>query len=72
MIRQHWPMSEEAHTNNNYYNNTVVSQVSTHAWRLNTYMYNDNITRNFGLHGRLLGIKIPYVWIKVATVTVAP
>ena len=39
---------------------TVVSQVSAHG-RL-------NITRDFGPHGRLPGIKIPYVCIEAATV----
>ena len=39
---------------------TVVSQVSTHGHL--------NITHNFGPHGRLPGIKIPYVCIEAATV----
>ena len=38
---------------------TVVSRVSAHG-RL-------NITRDFGPHGRLPGIKIPYVYIEAAT-----
>ena len=44
-----------------YYRYTVVSRVSTHG-RL-------NITRDFGPHGRLPGIKIPYICIEAATVT---
>ena len=40
--------------------NTVVSWVSAHG-RL-------NIPRNFGPHGRLPGIKLPYVCIEAATV----
>ena len=39
---------------------TVVSRVSAHG-RL-------NITRDFGPHGHLPGIKIPYVCIEAATV----
>ena len=40
---------------------TVVSQVSTYGHL--------SITCNFGPHGRLPGIKIPYVCIEAATVT---
>jgi hypothetical protein len=40
---------------------TVVSRVNTHG-RL-------NITHDFGPHGRLPGIKIPYVCIEAAIVT---
>ena len=43
------------------YTITVVSRVSTHG-RL-------NITRYFGLHGHLPGIKIPYVCMEAATAT---
>jgi hypothetical protein len=40
---------------------TVVSRVSVH-WRL-------NITRVFGLHGRLPRLYLPYVYIEAATLT---
>ena len=42
------------------YTCTVVSRVSAHGCL--------NITRDFGPHGRLPGIKIPYVCIEAATV----
>ena len=45
---------------NNIRKCTVVSRVSAHRCL--------NITSNFGPHGHLPGIKIPYVCIEVATV----
>ena len=42
----------------------IVSPVSTHGHL--------NIARDFGLHRRLPGIKIPYVFMEAATVLVAP
>ena len=53
--------STDVSLNIRFYNyNTVVSRVSAHG-RL-------NITHDFGPHGRLPGIKIPYVYIEAATV----
>ena len=49
---------EQVHIYNNI---TIVSRVSAHGHL--------NITRDFGPHGRLPGIKIPYVCIEAATVT---
>ena len=46
------------------YNNTIVSWVSAHG--------SFNMNRNFGLHGCLPGIKIPYVCIEAATVRSGP
>ena len=59
VVKSSW--EHAGHTHISYSTvSTVVSRVSTHGHL--------NITRNFGPHGRLPGIKIPYICIEAATV----